>query len=69
MFSDLGKIYYLSGHGINITANKLDSVRFEVFTAVTIKNGVFSDVTQCGSGKNQRFRGTYCLLHQDDKNR
>jgi hypothetical protein len=33
-------------------------VRFEVFTAVTIKNGVFWDVTQCGSCKNRRFGGT-----------
>jgi hypothetical protein len=33
-------------------------VRFEVFTAVTMKNGVFWDVTPCGSCKNQRFRGT-----------
>jgi hypothetical protein len=27
-------------------------VRFEVFTAVTMKNGVFWDVTPCGSCKN-----------------
>jgi hypothetical protein len=37
--------------------NKSD-VRFEVFTAVTMKNGVFWDVTPCGSCKNRRFRGT-----------
>jgi hypothetical protein len=30
-------------------------VRFEVFTAVTMKNGVFWDVTLCGSCKNRRF--------------
>jgi hypothetical protein len=30
-------------------------VRFEVFTAVTMKNGVFWDVTPCGSCKNRRF--------------
>jgi hypothetical protein len=29
------------------------NVRFEVFTAVTMKNGVFLDVTPCGSCKNQ----------------
>jgi hypothetical protein len=28
-------------------------VRFEVFTAVTRKNGVFWDVTPCGSCKNR----------------
>jgi hypothetical protein len=34
------------------------SVRFEVFTAVTMKNGVFWDVTPYGSCKNRRFEGT-----------
>jgi hypothetical protein len=33
-------------------------VRFVVFTAVTMKNGVFWDVTPCGSCKNRRFGGT-----------
>jgi hypothetical protein len=33
-------------------------VRFELFTAVTMKNGVFWDVTPCGSCKNRRFGGT-----------
>jgi hypothetical protein len=32
--------------------------RFEVFTAVTMKNAVFWDVTPCGSCKNRRFEGT-----------
>jgi hypothetical protein len=32
--------------------------RFQVFTAVTMKNAVFSDVTSCGSCKNRRFGGT-----------
>jgi hypothetical protein len=44
-------------------------VRFEVFTAVTMKNGVFWDVTPCGSCKNWRFGGTQHLHHQGDKNR
>jgi hypothetical protein len=30
-------------------------VKFEVFTAVTMKNGVYWDVTLCGSCKNRRF--------------
>jgi hypothetical protein len=34
------------------------NVRFEVFTAVTMKNGFFWDVTQCGSCKNRSFGGT-----------
>jgi hypothetical protein len=37
---------------------KQSFVRFEVFTAVTMKNGVFLDVTPCGSCKNRRFGGT-----------
>jgi hypothetical protein len=32
-------------------------VRFEVFTAVTMKNGVFWVVTPCGSCKNQEPHG------------
>jgi hypothetical protein len=38
-------------------------------TAVTMKNGIFWDVTLCGSCKNRRFGGTYRLQHQGDKNR
>jgi serine/threonine protein kinase len=33
-------------------------VRFEAFMAVTMKNGVFWDVTPCGSCNNRRFGGT-----------
>jgi hypothetical protein len=33
-------------------------VRVDVFTAVTMKNGVFWDVTPCGSCKNRRIGGT-----------
>jgi hypothetical protein len=42
---------------------------FEVFTAATMKNGVFWDFMPCGSCKNRRFGGTWRLLHQGDKNR
>jgi hypothetical protein len=45
------------------------NVRFEVFTAVTMKNGIFWVVTPCGSCKNRRFGGTWRLVHQGDKNR
>jgi hypothetical protein len=44
-------------------------VRSEVFMAVTMKNGVFWDVTPCGSCKNQHFGGIQRLLHQGYKNR
>jgi hypothetical protein len=36
-------------------------LRFEVFTAVTMKNGVFWDVTPCGSCENRHFGGTKFL--------
>jgi hypothetical protein len=45
------------------------NVRFEVSTAVTMKNGVFWDVMLCGSCKNRRFGRTWRLFHQGDKNR
>jgi hypothetical protein len=57
------------GDKIRRARNNVSSVRFEVFTAVTMKNGVFWDVTPCGSCKNRRFGGTWRLLHQGDKNR
>jgi hypothetical protein len=44
-------------------------VRFEVVTEVTMNNGVFWDVTPCGSCKNRSFGGTQRLLHQGDSNR
>jgi hypothetical protein len=36
----------------------LPYVRFEVFIAMTMKNGIFWDVTPCGSCTNKRFGGT-----------
>jgi hypothetical protein len=41
-----------------ITTDKIIVVRFEVFTPLTMKNGVFWDVTLCGSCRNRRFGGT-----------
>jgi hypothetical protein len=40
------------------STGKVKYVRFEVFTAVTMKNCVFWDATPCGSYKNRRFGGT-----------
>jgi hypothetical protein len=40
------------------SATKYNCVGFEVFTAATMKKGVFWDVTLCGSCKNRRFGGT-----------
>jgi hypothetical protein len=46
------------GHGDDndddVTAHRY--VRFKVFTAVTMKNAVFWDVTSYGSYKNRIFR-------------
>jgi hypothetical protein len=44
-------------------------VRFEVFTAMTMKNAICCDVKPCGSCKDRNFGGTYPLHHQGDKNR
>jgi hypothetical protein len=42
---------------------QLQYIRFEVFTAVTMKNAIFCDVAPCRSCVNRRFGGTYHLLH------
>jgi hypothetical protein len=48
--------------GLRASLNSVEKrkvlVRFEVFTTMTMKNGVFWEVTPCGSCKNRRFRGT-----------
>jgi hypothetical protein len=56
-------ISYLSIRVVKASLVKLSllAVRFEVFTAVTLKNGVFWDVTLCGYCKNRRFGRTQYL--------
>jgi hypothetical protein len=46
----------------------MDCIGFEVFTAMTMKNALYWEVTSCGSCKNRRFEGIYRLRHQGDKN-
>jgi hypothetical protein len=46
----------ISWHECNLNEGKF--VRFEVFTAVTMKNGVFWVATPCDSCKNGRFGRT-----------
>jgi hypothetical protein len=41
----------------NIVLSSVILVRFEVSTAVTTKNEVFRDITQCGSCNNRRLGG------------
>jgi hypothetical protein len=67
---DVGKHKYLLLSAYLIKHKESDTflLRFEVFTAVTMKNAVFWDVTLFGASKNQRFRGTHCLHHKGDKN-
>jgi hypothetical protein len=45
----------------------IEYVRFEVFTAVTVKNAVIWDVAPCKSCVNRRFGGTYRLHLQGRK--
>jgi hypothetical protein len=54
----LAALYEVKRKAINKATDLYNSVRFEVFTVVTMKNGVFWDVTPCGSCKNRRFGGT-----------
>jgi hypothetical protein len=68
MFSALSLLLYIADLFVECDVRRC-YVRFEVFTAVTMKNGVFWDVTPCGSCKNRRFGGTSRLLHQGNKNR
>jgi hypothetical protein len=44
------------------------SVRFEVFTAVTVKNVAILSVTACDSCINRRFEETYRLHYQGKNN-
>jgi hypothetical protein len=43
---------------MGLYAKPIKSVKFGVFTAVIMNNGVFWDVTPCGCCKNRRFGGT-----------
>jgi hypothetical protein len=55
---------------MSVTQNKqnFDRVRFEVLTAVLMKNAVFWDLMPCSSCKTRRFGGMYRFHHQDEKN-
>jgi hypothetical protein len=68
-FHSLNTRHKLNLHVPLVNLSKVQKGRFEVFTAVTMMNGVFWDVTPCGSCKNRHFGGIYRLLHQGDKNR
>jgi hypothetical protein len=44
-------------------------IGWQLNSTVTKENGLFWDVTPCGSCKNRRFRETWRLLHQGDRRR
>jgi hypothetical protein len=52
---------------VPVVENKFEIVKFEVFTAVTMKNTVFWDVAPCRYCVNRRFGGTYLLPLQGRK--
>jgi hypothetical protein len=52
---------------MQLLLTKKKYVRFEIFTAVTMKNSVFWDVAPCSSCVNRRFGGTYRLHLQVKK--
>jgi hypothetical protein len=56
--SELGTMLAVTSVTGAVTTIFVFLVRFEVFTAVTMKNGVFWDAGTCGSCKNRRFVGT-----------
>jgi hypothetical protein len=43
-------------------------VRFEGLSVMTMNNAISLDVVLCGSHRNRRFRRTYRLHHQGEKN-
>jgi hypothetical protein len=51
-----------------VTSQFLTFLRFEVFTAVNMKNAVFWDVTPCGSCKNRLWEDRITSIISD-KNR
>jgi hypothetical protein len=51
-------------------SSRLFSLKMKkIYSPKIMENGVFWDVTLCGSCKNRRFGGTQRLHHQGDKNR
>jgi hypothetical protein len=59
--STVVRLLEAEGLNQNEIRRRLVSVRFEVFTAVTVKNAVFWDVAPRSSCKNRRLGGMYHL--------
>jgi hypothetical protein len=65
MYSDRGvkarrkiKMAVQNGPHMSTFQKNYQDVRFEFFTAATVKNAVFWQVTPCSSCENRRFGGT-----------
>jgi hypothetical protein len=58
VLSQMSKRFSENKMSLNLEKTNVINVRFEVLTAVTMKNGVFWVVTPCGSCKSRRFGGT-----------
>jgi hypothetical protein len=63
----LSIVRYSKEHDVSETGS-VSYVRFEVLTAVTMKNAVFWDVAPCRYFVNRRFGGTYRLHFQGIRN-
>jgi hypothetical protein len=46
----------------------LAEIKMVVQTTLMVRNAIFWNVTLCVCRENQRFRGTYHLHHQGQKN-
>jgi hypothetical protein len=55
--------YFCSVHGKRNVVAVAAAISVSTRQGVHKKNGVFWDVTPCGSCKNRRFGGTYRLYH------
>jgi hypothetical protein len=64
-----GKPTFLLEHFVQKLQERIIYVRFEVLAAMTMKNALFWDVTQCESCNNRRLGKTYLLYNQAYKNR
>jgi hypothetical protein len=63
----MSKWFSVNKLSLNLDKRNVINVRFEVFTALTMKNAIFWDVAPCRSCVNRCFRGTYCLHLQGRK--
>jgi hypothetical protein len=66
-YRDVKFVTNLMPRGVYMAKHR--DIRSEVFTAVTMKNAAFGEVTLCGSCKDRSLGGMYRVHHPGDKNR